>query len=334
MNLKSLKAFLRSPLGRLLAACLGLGIITQLIRHSGIDTVSAALLRTLVYFPWVVLLEGCLATCTILGLRALYGKDAQRVSAKEWFQVGFTGYVVMGLVPAGRAVAEAARAAMLAKKTSSVQATAAGLQLQAVALFSNAVVSLPATLAFFWVLGFSIPTLGIALNFLVTAALGSALLFGAQSAGFSRFLEHTIGRVFPAVKHQLQDFSDQCGTYLREGRAERQKALKFECLGRVFQVIQYGILAFAAGGKLGLIPALCSEGLHLMGAAMGEMIPAQLGATELSYQLSSDLLALSPADALVIPLLAHLAQLFWMGVSVVGASLLGSSPQEVLTQAS
>ena len=83
------------------------------------------------------------------------------------------------------------------------------------------------------------------------------------------------------------------------------------------QVLQSGVLVVAVGGMFGLLPALCSEALHLVGAAVGDLIPAQLGATEINYQLSAGALSLRPVDALSIALLAHLSQLVWVTIGLV-----------------
>jgi hypothetical protein len=57
--------------------------------------------------------------------------------------------------------------------------------------------------------------------------------------------------------------------------------------------------------------------MHLIGATLGDLVPGQLGVTELVYGQAGHVLSLRPEDALSIALLAHLAQLFWVVVSLL-----------------
>jgi hypothetical protein len=86
------------------------------------------------------------------------------------------------------------------------------------------------------------------------------------------------------------------------------------------QVVQNGVLLLAVHAQVGLQPALCSEALHLVGAAVGDLIPGQLGATELNYQLSAHILGVRPAEAVAIAILAHIAQLLWVVVGLLVAA--------------
>jgi hypothetical protein len=92
------------------------------------------------------------------------------------------------------------------------------------------------------------------------------------------------------------------------------RAIVWELTGRLVQVVQYGVLIAGVGGAFGVGSALCAEGIYLVGAAAGAVIPAQLGATEGTFTLAARALGLSPASAVSIALLAHVAQLACIAV--------------------
>jgi hypothetical protein len=60
-----------------------------------------------------------------------------------------------------------------------------------------------------------------------------------------------------------------------------------------------------------------TEGVHLVGAAVGDLMPSQLGTTEANFTLAAAALALPAASAVSIALLAHLAQILWVLVGAV-----------------
>ncbi len=281
----------RSPVGRLAGSFVGVGAVCALFVHAGVQSVFSILVKTAPFFPWILICEAGVLACSMRALRTLYGKDRNSIPTEEWFRVGLIGYSLNAVVPAGRAVAEATRAALLAPYTSKSRATFAAIHSQATALLANAMISLLATFSLYRVVGFSVPTLAIAGNFAVTAIGGVGILLASRK--FSRRGEELL------LKGDLVT------------------AFGWEFLGRLTQVLQNGILVAAVGGSFGLLPAFCSEALHLVGATAGELIPAQLGATELSYQLSAKALGVHPVDALSIALLAHTAQLIWVGVGVL-----------------
>jgi hypothetical protein len=89
----------------------------------------------------------------------------------------------------------------------------------------------------------------------------------------------------------------------------------------VLQVVQNGVLVVAVGGPISVLAALCSEGIHLVGASVGDLIPGQIGATEGSYTLFAKVLGMVPADAVTIAMVAHLAQLTWVVIGLVATAL-------------
>lgn len=300
------------PIGKSIAALVGLVLVYSVLQHAGFDAVIGALKRAAPVFPIVLFLELAILACTMCGLRLLYLEDRHRIPLKELIRAGFIGYALMGLVPAGRTVAESARAALLAKYSTAARAAVAATQLQGVALLANAVISLFAAIATWIALDTRWPTLPawmIFCNFVIATALGFGILFAGSRSGVGAWL----GKRISWIRRFGQDFDRE----FSNTKLVPIGPFLWEFFGRVLQVLQNAVLVVAVGGAFGLISALCSEGLHLVGAALGDLIPGQLGATEASYQLSAHALSLSPADAVCIALLAHVAQLIWVSVSLV-----------------
>ena len=319
MTLRRSLEIIRSPAGRLATASLGLCAVILLLLHTGVHAVVLALSHAASFFPWILLLEGAILACSLSALRALYGEDRHRIPMRALVRAGLIGYVVMALVPAGRTAAEAARAALLSRYSSGTRAAAAAAKLQALSLLANAAISIPAMIAVYCVLGLSLPTGLIAINLILTGALGTGILIAARGAWMGAW----VGRRVNAVGESGREFDRHFST----SDASSFQAFGWELLGRVLQVLQNGLLVASVGGALGILPAFCSEALHLVGAAAGDLIPAQLGATELSYRFSAAALALRPADSLSIALLAHTSQLFWVAAGILIPATLGSTPE-------
>ena len=301
-------AALRTPAGRAIAAACAVVAVSAIVAHLGVAQVGQALRTSASRFPLVLLLEVCILSCTMMALRSLYGAEAGKVPASQLLRAGLVGYAVMGLLPAGRAVAEVSRAAMLSRFVGPRLAAAAALRMQGVALLANAATSVLCAAALLSALGpSSLLTLAIAGNFVVTAALGSAALLLGGNARVARW----IGR--QVAPDQLDDAQASRGLPL--------SAIGWEFTGRMVQVAQNAVLVVAVGGALGLTPALGSEAVHLVGVAVGELVPAQLGFTEANYTLSAAALGLPAASAVAIALLAHLAQLCWVVVGSIVAAL-------------
>jgi hypothetical protein len=298
--------FVRSTPGRILTALLGLGVVGALCAHVDFNKVHDVLLRSAWLFPWILLLEALILGCTMMGLRSLYGEDKERIPKRVLIHAGLVGYAVMGLVPVGRAFAESTRAYILAKYSNGPRAASAAVRLQGAALLAIALISIPASFAMHHVLGWALPTLLIIGNFALTTVLGFGLLFAARKV-------NSVKGIFKKSE-SFQNFVTEFDRQTAQEKWIPVPAVLWESLGRVFQVIQNSILILAVGGHPGVLTSLCSEALHLIGAAAGDLIPAQLGATEASYVLSAHALSLQPADAISIAILAHLAQLFWVGV--------------------
>ena len=295
---------LRSVPGRIAMTICGLAAVSLVVNGIGLAVVERAVRQGAAYLPILIALEFGILLCSLRGLRTLYGDAAKRLPTPVLIRAGMIGYAVNGLLPAGRAVAEATRASLVSGWVGSGRAAAAAGRMQAVALLVNAIVSLPAALALLLAIGPSWFVLAVAINGVVTFALGMGMLLAAKHWRIGAWLGRRVKRA--------SSFGADLDVHLMGERLVPWSAIGWELCGRLIQVLQNGILVAAVGGAIGILPAFSSEGIHLVGASVGDLIPAQLGVMEGNFTLAAHALGLAAAAAVSIALLAHLTQLVWV----------------------
>lgn len=309
---------LRSLPGRIAMAALGLFGVALLVHRASGSSVLAALRGAAVYFPIVVVLEGCMLACEAAGLYLLYGEDRRKLAPADLARAAVVAYPMMVLLPVGRAAAEAMRAGLLTQKTSGPRAAAAAARMQGVLLLANATVSAMCALAALLLLGPSVLPGAIAINTVVVLVLGLSVLYGGRRVGLGAWL----GRLSRHVGRSGTQFDE----YLREGPAIPVRSVLWAFASRLLQLGQYMVLLVAVGGQFGILRALCTQGIHLVGSAMGDLIPGQLGVTEATYSLWSHTLSLDAAAALAIALLSHLGQASWATIGSIAALVWPAPP--------
>jgi len=288
-------SFLRKY-GRWLFLVGGLVALVFVVRDIGLDRVLEAVRDTSELFPWILLLEAAWISFDTLALRELYGNAARRVPLRAWLRSAFSAYAIMILLPAGRAGGEVARGALL-YPYAGTGAVDKSTQLQAAVLIANAVISVPAGLAVGAYAGWTHTlTLLVLGNGLVTLAIGAGIILVLRRSRLGAWLQQRFG--------------------LAEGIEERVatgpllRAIALTSMGRVVQTGQYAVILWAVGGQLGLQPGLITQGVHLVGAGLGDFVPNAVGITEGAYRLFAAPLGLgnAPERAVAIALVARLAQ--------------------------
>ena len=288
--------------GFALAACLvrsvGTERVLQIVRASG---------RLL---PIVVLLEATFATCDSLAARVLLGTTGRAVTGSSWIRATALAYASTVLLPAGRIAGEAARAAALSRDVGVPMAVAACSRLQSCALLANAVVCL-ACVTVVGHRGGDVLRVALAVNVIACSALAAVFLGALRSKRLTAWL----GERFISIAGM------EAPTPLAEIGVARTFAAQSLCvLGRAAQTVQYGVVLLAVGGIVTPTSALTAQGIHLVGAAVGDVIPGQLGAMEGTYRAFAGSLGLGAdlASALSMPLIVRIAQL---GMSIVCLSV-------------
>jgi uncharacterized membrane protein YbhN (UPF0104 family) len=315
----------RSPIARIIAALVGVSIIALSIRHAGTDAVQRALHRAALYAPIAALLEAGIVACDMIGLRRLYGADRKRIPRSSFVWAGLIGYPVQILVPMGRAVAEAARAAVFARHVGAAHAAVSAARLQAVLLLANGGICIPCAGAALLLGSSKVLPLAILGNGLVMLTLGAVMLYAGTRSRIGEWLARLTSR--------LEGFGASFDERLRGEPIFPKGALLATFSARVVQVIQCGVLVAAVGGHLGLLEAFSAEGVNLVGATIGDLVPAQLGATEATFTWTAGNLALDASDALSIALLVHLGQMFWAAVGLIAPLVWGRDRGTVVNEA-
>lgn len=294
---------------------LGLAAIVYVVNDAGPAHVWATLVGAGVFVPVIVLLEAAFMSMDVLSLRSLIGAPARDVPFAVWVRSGLMAYAIMILFPGGRAAGEVVRATQLAPYTGGAKAAAYGTRLQAATMLGNTFISIPAALACFWASDGegALPWLVLG-NGLVTAAIGGGILFMSRRSKVGGW----VGQKFSALASHGASFDEALRDETPFG-----PALFFSSLGRAFQTVQYGIILLAVGGSLGLVSALISQGIHLVGAGAGDLVPNQAGITEGAYWMFAEALGLSadPAAAVGIALIARFCQYILAGLGLLVGAL-------------
>jgi len=99
----------------------------------------------------------------------------------------------------------------------------------------------------------------------------------------------------------------------------------------VAQVVQCGVALAAIGQVAEPLRVLVVRGALILGSAVGDFIPGQLGATEATLVLGAGTLGLTAASAATLALLIHTAQialgLLCAGLTVALAGRQGTAGQ-------
>ncbi len=299
---------LRSRWGRAALVAVGFGVVVYVIYRLGPERIFEALRRSAAVFPLVFLLEGTIVACTMLGLRTLYGPDRGKVTAWDLTRAGLIGYVAMLLMPSGRTFAEATRATLLARRTTPARAAFAAYQMQAACLLGNALILSLGFAAAWWVLGFNGYVGAILANLGACIVIGLGMLFGGRLVRLGGLL----GRFFPKASEHGKAFD----VHTREQPPVPWVPTLWEFGGRIFQTLQMMILVAAVGGRLSFLAGLITEGAHEVGAAVGGLIPAQIGAAEVNLAVFAKALAIDSSGAVAVALDVHFAQLLWVLVGL------------------
>jgi uncharacterized membrane protein YbhN (UPF0104 family) len=280
----------------------GVLLVGWLVEQAGTSRVKAILAEAGEWLPLIVILELGIIASDVLATRWLLGGTAGAVRKMTWARSTALAYAMSVLLPAGRATGEAARAAALSRDVGWATAATATSTLQAAVLFGNAVASAAAALASANVS--RMLTLLLGLNAVVCGGLGVLVLTLSRWSRLARWLRARVA--VPGAP----------ATPIERGAVTRAALL---CVvGRAVQAIQYGVALHAVGGSAGTRAALITQGIHLVGATVGDAVPNQIGATDGAYRLFANALGLAdaPARALSIALLVRIAQLGLAAIAV------------------
>jgi hypothetical protein len=293
------------------ALTLGAAALAALVHHAGSAGLVPVLQRAARWLPLALVIEGMRIATEVAATRSLAGRGASAIPRSELLRAHLVGYAVTLLMPAGRAAAEALKASMLSPYIGGARAAAIATKNQSLSLLATAAVSVPCAIATFAVAGFSPVPVAIALHTVALVVAGVSLQLVARHAGLLAWLARRLPRVAEAARAYQDAVRDQ--------RAVPAFALAAFVANRALQVVGLGLLIAAVGGPLGPLEALVGQGVEFVGATVGDLVPAQLGATDGAFALAASVLRISVADAVALSLLVHAVQLAWAALGALGA---------------
>lgn len=300
-------------------AVLGVGGTVWLIHHVGLARLSVAVRRGAPWFGVVVGIEGlrvlldALATHLLIVGAAREG-EPRSAPAGVLLRSQLAAYPVVLLFPAGRAAGEALKATMLGPYVGLGRAGAAAIWSQALTLACGFAISLPS---------FAVAALRLGLTHALTIAIGiqalTALGLGAVIALAAR--AHNVTKALHRVSSRL---GIAAGLAQESVRAVGWPVAPFSVMlgNRLLLAVQLVVLTLGLGlgdGGRGLLVL----GAHLVGAAAGDLVPGQIGATEGSLALWADSIGVAVESAIAVALLFHASQLAWTLMGAL-ATLIGS----------
>jgi hypothetical protein len=300
----------------------GLGLAGWLVWSAGLSRVAEALRDGGHVLPLVVLLEVGIVVTDLLALRALLGGGSRAIGRRTWLRSAALAYAAAVALPAGRAAGEAVRTGALSSAVGLGRAAVACSRLQACALLGNAVASTACASSLVGVPGGRDLSLALFGNGLLCAVIGGALVVTLHNERFARWVKARLPRFAP--RH------GDDGVPAPALRARTVRATLLCVAGRVVQCVQYGVLVRAMGGRGVVGSALAAQGIHLVGATVGDLVPNQMGATEGAYRVFADVLGLgdAPARALSIALVMRLAQVSLAAIGFALAMAMRQPPAE------
>lgn len=275
----------------------GLGATLAMLRHTDPDALRA-------FGPWAafaVALEGARVLLEALATRTLHGAAA-RVPGWTLLRAHAIGYALAMTMPAGRTVAEASKAVLLAPWTGAGRSVGVAATNQALVMLSTGLVALPCALAA-WARGHGALAAAAAAQGAALVALGGGMLALVQS----RALAAWVGRRAPRLATVAAGASDGARV------AGVGRALACFVAHRGVQAVQVAALLRTLGLG-GPARALALTGASIVGTSVGVAVPGQLGAIGGAMALAGPGLGVTAAQALAVALVIHAAQFSWVAV--------------------
>lgn len=280
-------------------ALAGVFVCAVLLRELGAGHVLQTLRELRPWLPSLLALELGRMTCEWLATRTALGGLAARLSAARFWRGQLLGQALDVLMPAGRATSETAKAAIFAHDIGLAQAAALATALQLAALVANALL---AVLGFVASRDMVLPS-GLGLGLLAYAAGTVSIVVAVVSCAAAPRLRRLFRRL-PFVHDTLERFAQLIALQPRRLLC----AVAAQVLGRVCQGAQLVLLTTVLAGVPALSAMLLGQAVYLVGAALGDLVPMQIGTTDAIFVYAADGLSLQPAAAMALTLALRAVQ--------------------------
>jgi len=284
-------------LAHLASGSLGLTAVAVTLAHTDFS----ALRRFGGWAAFVIAVEGLRVCAEAVATRSLHG-DAVRVPLFPMLRAHAAGYALANTLPAGRSVAETAKAVMLAPWATGARSAGVAATNQALVLISTGSLSV----------AWSLPARSLGQTTLAaTAAIHGASIVAVGVALVAVVRSRTIGawvsRRFPRAAVHVAGVS--------EGARLSGLPLALACFTfhRAVQAAQIFVL-LGALSRWDPTRALALAGAAIVGTTAGIVTPGQVGAVGASLALAAPGLGLGAPQVLALALVLHAAQFAWASV--------------------
>jgi hypothetical protein len=280
----------------------------SIVQHAGPDVILALVAQALPWMPLVLALEGARIGCDALSSWLVLGGRRAQVSLGRLLLAHVVGHGVMNVMPGGRGASEIAKGALLHREMGASTAAALGTTNQANVLLSSALFSLPCAAAAAVVSTDRTLVVAILVHAVVLFASGFGLRWLATSPRVESFVQKRAPRFASALSRFHASSRDVPLVAVRP--------VATMMLGRGMQTLQYAVVAHAVGLRVDAVVALAVQGLNLVAAAVGVLVPGQIGSSEGIFMLAASALGTTEARATSVALIAHASSLGWAGVGL------------------
>ncbi|NUP13319.1 MAG: hypothetical protein HOW73_45350 [Polyangiaceae bacterium] len=284
-------------------AALGILAVVLLVRHVGARQLLEAMKQCAPVLPIVFALEMVRTMTDAWRTQLLYDRSGKHVPMRRVLPVQIAAYPMTLFLPAGGAASEAYKAAVLARDVTAPVAAAAATTNQALQLFAVFVVSIPCTIVAYLVWGMS----GFTAAIIVQALTAIGLAIAIQIATRHRLLGALAAKVSTKAGAAVDSHRDA----VRVLSFVPMRPLFAAITSRIAQLIQVGLLVVFAGATPWLSSSFLALGVQLVSGAAGDLVPAQIGATDASFALAAKPLGIDQARALSIAMAMHVVQIGW-----------------------
>jgi hypothetical protein len=293
---------------KVLLAFAGVAAVALLIRQIGARELFELLLRALPWLPLLLLFEGGRIMCEAYGTRAICGEDRGKIDIPTWIRMHLVANSALQVLPAGRAICEGIKIASMSPVYGAPRAAGYVVMQHSMTMLALAIISVPCALAAYLTAGLGLLTIAV-------LAHGGLCLIGAvglQIAARKAIVPKLAAKWFVHSEDALTTFR----TTVRALPWVSPATLLGKLGNRVLQAFQFTIIlhAIAAGGTVER--GFLADGVNLVGAALGEFMPAQIGAMDGTFAIAAKALVITIPMAMAI---ANLARVVMLGWSAVGA---------------
>jgi hypothetical protein len=212
------------------------------------------------------------------------------------------------VLPAGRAICEGIKIATLSRTYGAPKAAGYITVQHSMTMLALSIISVPCAVAAYLVVGMSLITMAI----LAHCALCTFGAVALQVAARRAMVPKVAAKWFVHSPGAITTYRDT----VRALPWIAPRTLLGKVCNRLLQALQFGVILHAIGTDTSALRAFLADGVNLVGSALGEFMPAQVGAMDGSFAMAAQALGVTVAMAMALANLARLVQLVW---SAVGA---------------